>query len=68
MSRGQWINYDSFNLVELIDEVKTRIEEPFRIDDTLHGALIVGKDYYGLKKELKKFLIRDDEEYKEYED
>ena len=65
MSRGQWANYDGFNLVELIDEVKTRIEEPFRVDDTLHGALIVGKDYYGLKEELKQFLIRDDEKYKE---
>ena len=60
MSIGQWINYDSFNLVELIDEVKTRVEEPFRSDDTIHGAMIVGKDYYGLKEELKKFLIRCD--------
>lgn len=58
--RGQWINYDSFNLIELIDEVKTRIKEPFRADDILHGALIVDKDYYGLCKELRDFLKRDD--------
>ena len=58
--RGQWVSYDSFNLIELIDEVKTRIEEPFRVDDTIHGALIVGKDYYGLCKELREFLERDD--------
>lgn len=64
MSRGQWSNYDSFDLIELIDEVKTRIKEPFRADDTIHGAMIVGKDYYGLKEELKHFLVRDDEKYK----
>lgn len=58
--RGQWINYDNFNLIDLIDELKTRINEPFRVDDTLHGALIVGRDYYGLCKELRDFLERDD--------
>lgn len=58
--RGQWINYDNFNLIELIDEVKTRISEPFRINDVVHGALIIGKDYYGLCKELRGFLERDD--------
>lgn len=62
--RGQWDNYDSFNLVELIDEVKTRVDEPFRVDDTLHGALIVGKDYDGLCKELREFLKRDDKKIK----
>lgn len=60
MSRGQWISYDSFNLVDLIDELKTRIKEPFRADDTLHGMMIVGKDYYGVCKELREFLKNDD--------
>lgn len=59
--RGQWTDDDSFNLIELIDEVKTRIKEPFRVDDILHGALIVGKDYKGLCKELRGFLERDDD-------
>lgn len=58
--RGQWTYYNSFNLIELIDEVKTRIKEPFRVDYVVHGALIVGKDYYGLCKELRGFLERDD--------
>lgn len=60
--RGQWDNYDSFNLIELIDEIKIRIKEPFRVDDVIHGALIVGKDYDGLCKELRDFLVRDDDE------
>jgi len=60
MSKGQWTSYDSFNLIELIDELKTRINEPFRVNDTLHGMMIVGKDYYGLIKELQEFLKRDD--------
>lgn len=58
--RGQWADYDSFNLVELIDELKTRIKPPFRVDDTLHGAMIVGKDYSGTCKELRKWLKNDD--------
>jgi len=58
--RGQWINYDNFRLVELIDEVKTRITEPHNIEDIVHGALIVGRDYYGLCKELKDYLEKDD--------
>jgi hypothetical protein len=63
MSRGQWTSYDGFNLIELIEELKTRIKEPFRADDTLHGMLIVGKDYYGLIQELQDFLHRDDEKW-----
>jgi len=58
--RGQWIDYTSFNLTDLIDEVKTRVDEPYRADDILHGAMIAGKDYYGTCNEIKKFLIRDD--------
>lgn len=58
--RGQWIDYDNFNLIEIVDEIKTRVDEPFRVDDILHGALIVGKNYYGLCKELRNFLERDD--------
>lgn len=61
MSRGQWSNYDNFDLIELIDEVKTRTNKPFRADDIVHGAMMVSKNYYGLKEELKKFLIGDDE-------
>lgn len=66
--RGQWINYDNFRLVELIDEVKTRIVEPHNIEDVVHGALIVGRDYYGLCKELKDYLEKDDKksEVKDY--
>ncbi|MCD3232582.1 hypothetical protein IRP63_14100 (plasmid) [Clostridium botulinum] len=60
--RGQHINYDSFNLVELIDELKTRITPPFRVDDTLHGAMIVGRDYHGTCKEIRKWLEKDDRE------
>lgn len=62
--RGQWVNYDNFNLVDLIDEVKTRFEpsfEPtFRVDSFLHGAMIVGKGYEGTCKELREFLKDDD--------
>lgn len=58
--KGQRDNYDSFNLVELIDELKTRIEPPFRVDDTLHDAIIVGRDYHGTCKELRKWLEKDD--------
>lgn len=58
--RGQWINYDNFNLIELIDEVKTRVNEPFRVDDILHGALIVGKNYQGMCKKLRRYLELDD--------
>ena len=63
--RGQWIGYNDFNLVELIEEVKTRFEgfgcgANFRIDSTLHGAMIVGKDYYGTCEELRRFLESDD--------
>lgn len=58
--RGQWVNYDSFNLTELIDELKTRIKEPFRVDDTLHGMMINRKDYYELRQMLIDFLIEDD--------
>lgn len=58
--RGQWASYDSFDLVELIDEVKTRIKEPHRPNDTIHGAMIVGKDYYGTCGELRRFLENDD--------
>jgi hypothetical protein len=60
MSKGQWVDYESFNLVELIDELKTRIKEPFRVDDTLHGMMIIGKDYYSVCKELREFLEKDD--------
>lgn len=63
MSRGQWTSYDSFNLMDLIDELKTRVEEPFRADDTLHGMLIVGKDYYQLIQDIKNFLHNDDEKW-----
>ncbi|MFR2889135.1 MAG: hypothetical protein ACLTDM_13180 [Clostridium butyricum] len=62
--RGQWVNYDSFNLTELIDELKTRIKEPFRVDDTLHGMMIVRKDYYELRQTLIEFLIEDDKKEK----
>lgn len=58
--KGQWTDYDNFNLIELIDEMKTRIKEPFRADDTLHGVLIAGKDYQGMCKKLRKFLTEDD--------
>lgn len=61
--RGQYVkgyDYNDWNLIELIDELKTRIEEPFRPNDTLHGAMIVGKDYYGTCEELRHFLIKDD--------
>jgi hypothetical protein len=63
MSRGQWMSYESFDLVELIDELRTRIEEPFRPDDTLHSMMIGGKDYYQLIQELKDFLHNDDEKW-----
>jgi hypothetical protein len=64
MSRGQWTSYESFNLIELIKELKTRIEEPFRADDTLHGMMIGGKDYYQLIQDLKDFLHNDDEKWR----
>jgi hypothetical protein len=60
MSRGQWTSYESFNLIELIEELKTRIQEPFRVNSALHGMLIVGKDYCGTCKELRDFLTEDD--------
>lgn len=63
MSRGQWINYDSFNLVELIDELKTRIKEPFRVNATLHGMIIVGKNYDDICKKLREFIKDDDKEW-----
>jgi len=58
--RGQWVDYDSFNLVDLIDEVKTRLNPPHRADDILHGAMIAGKDYKGTCNELREFLYQDD--------
>lgn len=58
--RRQWVDYDSFNLVDLIDEVKTRLNPPHRADDILHGAIIVGKDYQGTCSELREFLSQDD--------
>lgn len=63
MSRGQWTNYESFNLIDLIDELKTRIIEPHRTDDFLHGMMIESKDYYSLKETIKEFLIDDDEKH-----
>lgn len=63
MSRGQWMNYESFNLIDLIDELKTRIKEPFRADDTLHGMMIGGNDYYQLIQNIKDFLYSDDEKW-----
>lgn len=63
MSRGQWTSYKGFNLVELIDEAKSRIKEPFKVDDTLNGMMIGGKDYYQLIQELQDFLLRDDEKW-----
>ena len=59
--RGQWIDYDSFNLIELIDEIKTRVNEPFRVDDILHGILMSSdKGYYNVCYELREFLKEDD--------
>ncbi|HCL4447174.1 TPA: hypothetical protein N2D16_002779 [Clostridium botulinum] len=58
--RGQWVDYDTFNLVDLIDEVKTRLNPPHRADDILHGAMIAGKNYKGACDELRKFLSQDD--------
>lgn len=58
--KNQLESYDNFNLIELIDEVKIRIEEPFRVDNIVHGAMIVGKDYSGTCRELREFL-KDDE-------
>lgn len=58
--RGQWVSYDSFTLIDLIDECKTRVKEPFRVDDILHGTIISGKDYNGICNQLKRFLERDD--------
>lgn len=60
MSRGQWVDYESFNLIELIDELKTRIEEPFRANDTLHGIMVSKKDYDTVCAELRDFLVEDD--------
>lgn len=62
--RGQWTDYDSFNLVDLIEELNSRIEEPHRTDDILHGMMIVGGDYFGLCHEIKTYLIRDDKKHK----
>lgn len=53
--RGQWTDYNCFNLIDLIDEVKTRVQEPHNADDIIHGAMIVGKDYFGTCKELRVF-------------
>ncbi|CEQ01657.1 Uncharacterised protein [[Clostridium] sordellii] len=53
-------DYQNWDLIELIDELKTRIKEPFRPNDTLHGAMIAGKDYYGTCNEIREFLIKDD--------
>lgn len=64
--RGQWTTYDNFNLLELIDELKTRRLEPIRVDDILHGAIIIGKDYNSIKKELIHFLNEDDKKDKNY--
>ncbi|EQB4340899.1 hypothetical protein ACYJ2U_001618 [Clostridium botulinum] len=58
--RGQWVDYDNFNLVNLIDEMRTRVNLAFRVDDILHGAMIAGKDYKGTCDELKNFLYQDD--------
>lgn len=58
--RGQWTSYDNFNLIDLIDEVKTRVNHPSRVDDILHGAMIVGKDYKGTCEELRNFLKDND--------
>lgn len=62
MSKGQWVkgSYENFNLIDLIDELKTRMECP-NVESTLHGMIIVGKDYYGLRRELIKYLNEDDE-------
>lgn len=63
MSRGQWTDYEGFNLIELIDELKTRIQEPHRVDDFLHGMMIKAKNYYSLKDTIKEFLLDDDEKH-----
>lgn len=63
MSRGQWISYADFNLVNLIEELKTRFDNEMEVDSTLHGIIIVGKDYYGICKEIRDFLHNDDEKW-----
>ena len=62
MSKGQWMKgaYNNFDLIDLIDELKTRMDRP-NVESTLHGMIIVGKDYYGLRNELIKYLNEDDE-------
>lgn len=61
--RGQWIDYDGFSLIELVDEIKTRAIPPHNPDDILHGALIIGKDYYGVKTQLIEYLESDDRKF-----
>lgn len=56
----QYMAYSDWSLIELIDEVKVRVKEPFIAKHTLHGAMISGGDYYGTCNELRRFLIRDD--------
>ena len=61
--REQWIDYDGFSLTELIDEIKTRVVPPRNPDDILHGALIIGEDYYGAKTQLIEYLESDDRKF-----
>lgn len=66
--RGQYENYDSFTVIELIDELKTRVKPLFRIDDILHGMLIVARgSYHGLHKCLREYLEEDDLRFNELE-
>ena len=63
--RGQWTDYNSFNLIDLIDELKTRVKEPHRTDDILHGMMIASGDYFRLCNEIKDYIEKDDEIYKQ---
>jgi len=62
--RNEYVNYADFNMIELIDEVKTRIIPPFRADDILHGCIIVGKNYFDTCDELRNYLECDDKKEK----
>lgn len=63
--RGQWTDYNSFNLIDLIDELKTRVKEPHRTDDILHGMMIASGDYFRLCNAIKDYIEKDDEIYKQ---
>ena len=58
--RGQYADYNSFNLIDMIDELKTRISDVQRVDNILHGMMVVTNNYHDLCSIFRDMLMEDD--------